>query len=284
LRQLEGYKKSEISNLYFLCNKCNEFITYSNKAIYDKISSLQDEIKESLSPISTKLEKIESEFKTSISNLTERVDKIEQSHNDEKSKFLETCTKLKDLETSTEADICELKNKIETLSKKIQESTSEPARVGDSNKITVNNDLTKYRIKISGVPEAPSSLKTNERQEHERSCIKNIFNFMQLENIMLNDSFRLGKFREGSERPRSIIATLSSVWDRNKILQNASLLKDYSAAIFISPALSANDRLLEKKLLKKRWEMINNGIDKKDLKIRNLKLYNKKELVPIADD
>jgi len=47
----------------------------------------------------------------------------------------------------------------------------------------------------------------------------------------------------------------------------------------LSPALSPTEIETEKKILKKRWELISNGANKKDIRIRNLKLFFKDEQV-----
>jgi len=147
-----------------------------------------------------------------------------------------------------------------------------------------NNDMLKFRVKIDGIPEISKEVKPWDRQNHEKSAIKKIFDFLKLENVLLTDSFRVGKYVSESKRPRSVIATVSSVWDRNKILQSAPLLKSYCTATYISPALSNADRILERRIMKKRWELIEKGADRKNLKIKNLKLYNNNEIVNISDE
>jgi len=281
---LKGIKKSEINNLYFLCNKCNEFVTYSNSALQNKLDAFQNEIKTLLSPINCKLEKIESDLKSSILAISDRVDKLEQNNLDNQINLSNTVKTIKSIETKIDAEVADLKNKISHLNEKLTHFNSNQCIVDDSKTLIKNNEMIKYKVKICGIPEAPSDLKHGERQEYEKSSINKIFEFIQLNNITLTDSFRLGKFNKDNKRPRSIIATVSSVWDRNKILQNAFLLKDYSPSTFISPALSQADRILEKKILKKRFELINSGVDKKELKIRNLKLYKGKEEVLLSDE
>ena len=143
-----------------------------------------------------------------------------------------------------------------------------------------HNDLqAKYRIRIAGVPEVSSTFKTNERLEYERNYIQDIFNFMGLSTVSTADSFRMGRYKTENERPRSLVVTLTSVWDKNKIIQNSHLLKTYKNKIFISSELTSTEKIVERKLLKKRWELIQSGVARRDLKIRNLKLYKQNELV-----
>ena len=102
---------------------------------------------------------------------------------------------------------------------------------------------------------------------------------MGLSTVSTADSFRMGRYKTENERPRSLVVTLTSVWDKNKIIQNSHLLKTYKNKIFISSELTSTERIVERKLLKKRWELIQSGVARKDLKIRNLKLYKQNELV-----
>ena len=56
-------------------------------------------------------------------------------------------------------------------------------------------------------------------------------------------------------------------------------LKTYTSRIFISPALSQQDRLLAKALLRRRYELISNETNSRDVKVKGLKLFvNDKEI------
>ena len=81
-----------------------------------------------------------------------------------------------------------------------------------------------------------------------------------------------------------MIVSLSSVCDRNMVLQAANTLSSFEKHVFATPALSHAEVVLEKKLLKKRWELISSGEQRKDIKIRNLKLFLKREQVSIDSD
>jgi len=51
------------------------------------------------------------------------------------------------------------------------------------------------------------------------------------------------------------------------VLQSAHMLSTFGDHVFLSPALSPHEMEIEKKILKKRWELISNGTKKEDLKI-----------------
>ena len=97
---------------------------------------------------------------------------------------------------------------------------------------------------------------------------------MNLNNITITDCFRLGKFKTENIRPRTLIVTFASVWDQRKVISQCFQLKSYSEKIFISPELSTEDKIKEKKLLNKRWQLIQSGVERQQLKIKNLRLFN----------
>ena len=59
------------------------------------------------------------------------------------------------------------------------------------------------------------------------------------------------------------------------------MLKTFAHRIYISPGLSPSEIELENKLLKKRRSLITEGVEKKRLKLRNLKLLLDDEEVKI---
>ena len=93
---------------------------------------------------------------------------------------------------------------------------------------------------------------------------------------------RLGKFNAQRKRPRTILVTFSNAWDARLLLAKAHLLKDLDEAV-ISKALSTQEIEIENKILKKRHELIESGIDHTELKIRSLKLHHKGEKVNIEN-
>ena len=56
-------------------------------------------------------------------------------------------------------------------------------------------------------------------------------------------------------------------------------MKDYRTPVFISKELNPEEQKIENELLQKRREMLKNGINKNQIRIRNLKLeqYNDKK-------
>ena len=84
---------------------------------------------------------------------------------------------------------------------------------------------------------------------------------------------RLGKGKpEASARPRPVEIQLASRYDRRITLSNCHLLK--GTKVFAKPKLCCKDRLIEKDLLHKRFELIQLGIDRDLLRLRDLKLFH----------
>ena len=93
---------------------------------------------------------------------------------------------------------------------------------------------------------------------------------------------RLGKFDKERPTPRNVIVTLSNDWDVRIVLaksaENRKRMKEMG--IHILPALSAEDAKRENMCLKKRRELLNNGITPSQLKIRNFELFKMVFLSP----
>ena len=67
------------------------------------------------------------------------------------------------------------------------------------------------------------------------------------------------------------------------VIKSAHKLKTYKDKVYISPELSATNTTKEKKILIKRRKLINEGVEKSKLRIRNLRLFNDSEEIKIAD-
>ena len=59
------------------------------------------------------------------------------------------------------------------------------------------------------------------------------------------------------------------------------ILRSHAYPVFICKSLSEDKETIEKRLPKKRWDMIQTNIPRKETKIRNLKLYHNDMEVPL---
>jgi len=278
---LKGKTKSEISNLYFLCKSCHDFIQYSNSTIETKLKNLEEDVKQLMQPIEQKLQVITLKLEKSIDEIMARVCVIEKSELVRQKNMDDFKDKIIKLESKLDAELLKFVNKLDNLDN--NKPIIQPAQ---SSKPQNNNStsMTKYRLRISGICEPSSQLKPLERQAVEETELKKILSFMNLGNVLISDFFRLGKFKAENKRDRTMLVTFQSVWDRRKILSSSYLLKDYEKAVFISPELTAEEKLIERKVLKKRYELIQSGIKRENIKIRNLKLFHDNVEVKIEDE
>ena len=285
--KLKGKKKTELNNIYFLCNRCIEFVSFSNKSVENKLINLEEKLNNFLQPINLKLNSIEHDLKDAVQNLSDRIVKLENDEISQKKVNTELFVKIDNLSGKIDNELNEMKRKIESINKEMQEFNKNPGpnqETSAKSNTPGNDSLVKYRIRVSGISEAPTHMKFSDRQTYERESLNDVFNFVNAQNVSMSDCFRLGKFKQDSKRPRTILVTFASVWDKNKIIQNCAALKDYKHQIFISPELSASDQVTQRKLLKKRWQLIQSGADRRDVKIKNLKLFNKGDEVNVEMD
>ena len=89
----------------------------------------------------------------------------------------------------------------------------------------------------------------------------------------------MGKFSEG--RNRTLIVELPNIMDVELLVSKAIKGKLGNVhQVYISPDLTKEEREIEKKLLKKRRELIDSKeVERKGMKIRNLTLYVKNQKV-----
>ena len=97
---------------------------------------------------------------------------------------------------------------------------------------------------------------------------------------------RLGKFDKDRKKSRTVLVTFNTEHEARLVLaksfEKRTELKDEN--IFLMPMLSREDALKENLCLKKRRELINNGISPDKLKIRNFELFNDGKKVLLIDE
>ena len=85
-------------------------------------------------------------------------------------------------------------------------------------------------------------------------------------------TFRVGKC--DADKKRMILVTFKNIWKTQKCI-SAAMRHQISnrRKILILTELSPAEKIFERKLLKKRYGLISDGVDKSLLSIKNLKLY-----------
>ena len=95
--------------------------------------------------------------------------------------------------------------------------------------------------------------------------------------------FRVGKLQNGEQKQkrRTLIVKFRSECEVKRILARASKLRHYGKKVFISPELTEEELQIERKLLAKRYQLIQNGtFTKERVRVRNCKLLlDGKELI-----
>ena len=129
---------------------------------------------------------------------------------------------------------------------------------------------SEHQLRFIGIPE---SIKTTrlERQLHDKSEIEKVISSLDVTGKVV-DCHRLGTYN--SSKTRTILVSFDSPWDARKCLSQAIQSKLYqSNGILVLRGLSASELQTERALLKKRYELIESGVARSELKIRNNKLF-----------
>jgi len=274
---LKGKPKEEISKLYFVCLSCDDFIRYSNSKIDLRLNRIEEDLNETIVSLKQNIKLLEEKtdgIKDRLDTYEKSLLNCEQTNKIIKKEYECSIKAVAERQKNIEESVTNLEKSVAVL----QSQTSEikPTPITEIKQVSTDN-RSKYQIRVNGIKEAPKSLKFLERQEFERGCFSEILEHLNENNINFTDCFRLGKLREDSKKPRTLLVTLTSIWDKRKILSKGNLLSNYKNAVFISPALSLTELKTEKQVLKKRWQLIQEGTERKHIKIRNLKLFVKNE-------
>ena len=140
-------------------------------------------------------------------------------------------------------------------------------------------------IKLNGIPglkKEPGQHSSVKRIEHDEKHLETILETnVNWDRSSLAVVQRLGPFKQDAPRPRSLIATFKNAWTARKGLMKGNLLRNHAYPVFICKLLFKDEETIKKRLLKKRWDMIQTNISRGELKIRNLKQYHNYMEVPL---
>ena len=135
----------------------------------------------------------------------------------------------------------------------------------------VLDSIHKRQLKVIGVSECVEAKNSNDQALFDKASIETISADLGTE-FIIEDCRRLGKFISGKNR--TVLVTFSNNWDARKLRSNAIKQQLYRhKGVLIVPELSYEDSQVEKKNLKQRFELINQGTEKSRIRIRDLKLY-----------
>ena len=176
-------------------------------------------------------------------------------------------------------EISHLKSKLES------DSSSQVEQVANTNSIAGNKKLTqvpssktstkldrKFNLVFYSIEESPPNTVRSERLKAELSRILDVINNLvsNIDASSIKDYHRLGKYNPNRSKPRPILVKFLRSADVTSILFE----KSYLASPFsIKTDMTVEEKKIEGLLLKERWELLQKGIDRNQIKIRQNNLY-----------
>ena len=133
----------------------------------------------------------------------------------------------------------------------------------------------KFNLFIQGVPECSSDMKRLENLQSDLSSVLKELSSLNssLTPDCVKDTFRLGKYKSNSNRPRPILVKFLRSGDVQSILSNRKLLK---SKISIKPNMTPEERNNEKILLAEHWSLLQREVNREIIKIRGNIFVNNK--------
>ena len=133
----------------------------------------------------------------------------------------------------------------------------------------------KFNLIFYGVSESPINTQRTDRQQHDFQEISSILSSLDssLTSASIKDLYRLGKFSASQTSPRPILVKFLHIFEVMYVLSKRIQLHQ---RISIKPDMSRDERASEAAFLKERWNLIQEGTDRKSIKWRNNEIYNNK--------
>ena len=131
----------------------------------------------------------------------------------------------------------------------------------------------RFNVVLYGLEESPANTYRADRQKYDLGKILNIMSDIDssITSASIKDFYRLGKFNLGNNhRPRPILIKFLRAFDALVLNSNK---KSLSSGISIKPNLTVDERKIENILLKERRRLIDNGTERKHIRIRGNCLY-----------
>ena len=100
-----------------------------------------------------------------------------------------------------------------------------------------------------------------------------------LSSVLVRDCVRLGRYGGGQGRPRPILVKFNSTKDVSAIMSCKSRFHSGNSSIMIKHDLSKEERQLESLLLRERRRLIDDGFERKHIRIRGTKLFLHSKLI-----
>ena len=142
----------------------------------------------------------------------------------------------------------------------------------DKPKPSMVHSEKKFNIVVYGIEESPPETKKESRTQHDLQHL--ITSLSAIDSSMkphaVKDCYRLGKFKPGTKKPRPLLVKFLRSADTANTLRNKAQL---SSPVYIKPDLTHEERIQESMLLKERRSLIDKGVNRKQIKLRNWGIY-----------
>ena len=137
----------------------------------------------------------------------------------------------------------------------------------------------KFSIVLYGVNKCPPGSPRSTRLESDNTSVVSVFSTLDdtIQAHSIKECYRLGKFdpKRNNTKPRPILVHFVRMSDVSSVLaKRGSLKRPYS----VKPIMSKEQRKIESILLKERWNLIQSGISRTQIRIRDSNIYVNKKL------
>jgi len=125
-----------------------------------------------------------------------------------------------------------------------------------------------YCVVVYGIPENPTGMQRIERLKADLTNTMSIMTQVssEISSTAISDCYRLGKYNQNSNRPCPILVKFGRTVEVAMLLNNH---RNIPKSISIKPYVTPGEREVESLLLKHRWQLINEGTNRKDIRLRN---------------
>ena len=141
--------------------------------------------------------------------------------------------------------------------------------ISSSKKVPLSDK--KMNVVMYGLVENPSNTSRQDRLQKDvdsvLSALKNLENPIDANSVKY--CYRLGKYNAQVDKPRPVLVKFLRYTDVSNILGNKSKL---SPLVFVKPDLTAEERAMEFLLLKERRILIDKGVSRQHIKVKNQSL------------
>ena len=152
----------------------------------------------------------------------------------------------------------------------------------------------KSNVVLSGIKECPKGTPKLDRFKQDFDNVTEVLHAADpdFHKHAVKDCFRLGKFKETANRPRSLLVKFHPPLDALSILSNKRSLPK---GIILKPDMTQEEKHADSLLLQERWRLIQSGTPRTSIKISHSTIYvNKRKhgqvlnsafcLTPLSDN